>query len=1055
MSTDQILAYFANKKLLPLDMMEQYFFDYLKGVSEDVLKAQYRLDGVFDSEATVTGPSIGNVSVAGAFEGADGEGRQFGFGAVDSRLQVVPFQNTHSVTYHMGLRSILIPEELDINPRTGQPEYRYRREEIGTLGTPDLVTDNGSTITLRVDSVTESGVSHAGRTVRVYLVSPKSLTWVGAYEDLTVTWTGSNNEVTTTGLLGQTAGSVSEVEANYEVVEIGPTIVRESTEDLKAASATLFLAEFDGDTGSAPIPDMTDQNILSGSLSDLSNITRTDAHGDLKVSVRADASDSNEDQMRVEGSGGTKTWAVDEAGLQYLPNSTSYIGMDDAGTYGSVGALFNTPSVMAAINQMIVEGSYKMGPVVFSGFDISGSGANTIDLDAGTGWGLAPGQGGFVEETATTGLAVTDGVRYLYITPGTAGIQVSATKSDAYGDGRIPLWKVTFTATALTDQVDLRCFATNTDKRGVFTIGNNTNVCNFDSFEAAFGYIAAYQDQNEAKYPGVTLRVLENIELGSTAAVINSDLDGLTIEGVAWRGASGTRTRISYDASVMGTDNAMFIVEANDVRFVGIEFETRDGPGPGTDTCCVRQILAGTAITGTTFEGCKFTSSDDTLAFAVRGHSNVNWDNVSFIDCVMDLANTAPTKAALCDYGGDNWKLSRCVLNGVVSKTQIVSNDDGLTNFYANGCEFLAFQDTNIAEQGSVHNATMRLVACTGSLGQIMNGVLVGCHFTSTRLEPAGSSDLINVSASEISGATLISKSNAASLIRCSDSILTPEASAYFIGGSNASNISLVNCRSVVSSDILSAASPITLDDNCQLIGCKFGPYRTATFQNFPLINVTGDENLISGCWMDASYFSRGVSLAGTYNRVIGNFITVPGVTGSNGVIGVWVGNSFNTIADNNFKSVGTGVLTGLGVYVAAANRCTITGNRFGTIEGAAVHLSASANLIVVSANSINDTGNTVSNPFLGAVSNDAIEIFGDQCVVSNNILSTHVDEGIVVESGASDNVISGNIVSATSGTNSINIKSGAVNTTAQLNNTDNGVLDNGTTSNVTGGGNI
>ena len=272
MPTDDFLAYLTNKKLLPYALLKDEFFDYLRGLSVATYQSVYREDGVFDTEATVTGTAIGEVSVPGAFDGTDGEGKKFEFGASDSRLQDVPFENSDTVPYNMGLRSIDLVEEIEINPRTGQPEYSKQQENIGTMGTPDAVVDNGSNITLTVDSVTESGVSHAGRTVRVYLLNPKATNWVDAHEDITVSWTGSNNKITTTGLLGQQVGDVSITPADYVVVELGPVLVRTATQNLQTASGILFLADFLGNTGSAPTPDMTGQRVIAACFGDLDNL---------------------------------------------------------------------------------------------------------------------------------------------------------------------------------------------------------------------------------------------------------------------------------------------------------------------------------------------------------------------------------------------------------------------------------------------------------------------------------------------------------------------------------------------------------------------------------------------------------------------------------------------------------------------------------------------------------------------------------------------------------------------------------------------------------------
>lgn len=346
MATDETFAYFANKKLMPLQFIEEWVFDYLKSVAEAAVAAQYRLSGVYDAATPITSLSVNDVSAAAAFEATDGAGKKFIFGVDDSRLAAVPHENTGAVVYNMGIRSIEIVDELDINPRTGQPEYRSRKETIGTLGIPDAVVDNGADVTLTVDAVTESGVTHAGRTVRVYLVTPKAITWADAYEDVVVAWTGGANKITTTGLLGQTMGSVSTTAADYVVVEIGPVIVRTATEDLTSASGVCFLADWTGTGGGTVSPSTTNQRALTGSLSDLADITRT-VNSDLKVSVRAVVADSGDDQIRVEDSGGSRVFGVDETGIVGI--YAAVIAAADAITLGSVTERFRAYMINAAM----------------------------------------------------------------------------------------------------------------------------------------------------------------------------------------------------------------------------------------------------------------------------------------------------------------------------------------------------------------------------------------------------------------------------------------------------------------------------------------------------------------------------------------------------------------------------------------------------------------------------------------------------------------------------------------------------------------------------------
>src|SRR5690606_29601129 len=91
---------------------------------------------------------------------------------------------------------------------------------------PSVVVDNTGTITFTIDSVCEAGVSHAGRTARIWKVIPGegATTEAIAIEDVAVVYTAGNNKITTMGTLGQSA--VSTTAADYMVALLGPSVKR-------------------------------------------------------------------------------------------------------------------------------------------------------------------------------------------------------------------------------------------------------------------------------------------------------------------------------------------------------------------------------------------------------------------------------------------------------------------------------------------------------------------------------------------------------------------------------------------------------------------------------------------------------------------------------------------------------------------------------------------------------------------------------------------------------------------------------------------------------------
>lgn len=174
----------------------------------------------------------------------------------------IQFENTSAIDYYVALKYALKPSGISINPRTGQPNYVKYIEEIGEQANPTGVTDNGSNITFVVDSVTEAGVDNTGRQVLVYMKTPagNAITEVIAIETCTVSYSGGNNKITTTGILGQS--TVSTNAADYEVILLGPTVKRYT--DLRPISGYGFVGIVTGaGAGNPPTTfDVSDQNVL-------------------------------------------------------------------------------------------------------------------------------------------------------------------------------------------------------------------------------------------------------------------------------------------------------------------------------------------------------------------------------------------------------------------------------------------------------------------------------------------------------------------------------------------------------------------------------------------------------------------------------------------------------------------------------------------------------------------------------------------------------------------------------------------------------------------------
>lgn len=181
----------------------------------------------------------------------------------------IQFENNNTTIYYVGLKHCLIPYEVQVNPRTGKPEYVSYEEQIGEQGVPNSVTDNGGTITFRVDNVTESGVSNAGRICLVWkiVIADGATTSSIAIESCTVFFSGGQNQITTTGTLGQS--TVDTLNTSYGVAVLGPTIKRYT--DLRPISGYAFIGTVTGvGVGSPPTSfNHTSQKVLSKTISEM------------------------------------------------------------------------------------------------------------------------------------------------------------------------------------------------------------------------------------------------------------------------------------------------------------------------------------------------------------------------------------------------------------------------------------------------------------------------------------------------------------------------------------------------------------------------------------------------------------------------------------------------------------------------------------------------------------------------------------------------------------------------------------------------------------------
>lgn len=253
------------KKFLAQQEITNNFQLLQEKLNRDSIKRIYVSGGTFVG-GDLSSDTIDTFDISTPLEGYNDAGLETIFNP--SLANNISFENATAIDYFVGIKPIEIFTETERNVKTGLIEYRLIEEIIGIKADPDIIIDDtDGTLTIIVDSVTEAGVNNAGRTVRVFLKARQEGGSLGPqteaqpFEDLAVIWDSSNNKIETTTTLGQILGSISTDPNDYEVVLLGPTVLRNT--DFRNDSSIIFLGIITGDNGSSPsVFDQTDRIIL-------------------------------------------------------------------------------------------------------------------------------------------------------------------------------------------------------------------------------------------------------------------------------------------------------------------------------------------------------------------------------------------------------------------------------------------------------------------------------------------------------------------------------------------------------------------------------------------------------------------------------------------------------------------------------------------------------------------------------------------------------------------------------------------------------------------------
>lgn len=273
MATEDLFVHLTDKKLLGVVALKDQLLEYLRKSVRDLFYSVFNKDGTFGVTAlTITGDTSAITIADGT--GTDGAGNLLEVGDTEKS---VPWDGSTSVC-DVALHYAERPVGIQINPRTGMPEYTSQKEIIGVAASPDTLTFIADHYKVRIDAlVGDSSLDYTGRDVLIWKNAPAAgATTEGiAIESCTVYYDGGQAHIDTSGLLGTTG--VENGPSLYTVCLLGPTI--RSDIDLEAAADYWYIGNITNSTGL--VVDTGDQRLIEKSLSDLleylvySNVSNT------------------------------------------------------------------------------------------------------------------------------------------------------------------------------------------------------------------------------------------------------------------------------------------------------------------------------------------------------------------------------------------------------------------------------------------------------------------------------------------------------------------------------------------------------------------------------------------------------------------------------------------------------------------------------------------------------------------------------------------------------------------------------------------------------------
>lgn len=263
------------KRLLSLTGVDTQFLKYLIGEIDEVMAAIFSgAEGTLDTDTvgiTSSANDVFTLDYSSASKGVTGNGKLIDLSLVNGTdiTSAIPFENTNTIPYYVGIRHQEVPyQKVEENPLTLDAEYPSQKQTYGEQGAPTSVTDNTTYIRIILNTITESGVDHSGRKVKVWLADPVSVVDSVAFHEGTIAYSAPNNYVDISysgadGPLGQdtSSGPPSTTASDYVVFIEGATWRRNT--DLRTDPTNYWFIGIITGNGPAATPvafDLSDQN---------------------------------------------------------------------------------------------------------------------------------------------------------------------------------------------------------------------------------------------------------------------------------------------------------------------------------------------------------------------------------------------------------------------------------------------------------------------------------------------------------------------------------------------------------------------------------------------------------------------------------------------------------------------------------------------------------------------------------------------------------------------------------------------------------------------------